>query len=136
MFDLSRDIRSAFRQLRTRPGFSVIVIALLGFGIAASVTVFGFVHAILLQPLPFPNSDRLMWLAQKAPSGSESLSYPNYFDWRSLNKTFSGIACYHDTGVTLGCSGDTLHVAAETVSSNFFDVLGRVTRNWEQLSAR
>jgi predicted permease len=86
------------------------------------------VNAALLQPLPFPQPDRLMWLSQQNHSlpgvVPESLSYPDYFDWRSKNHTFAGIATCVGGGITVQLKGESQRLDIQTVSSNFFQVLG------------
>src|SRR5277367_4835549 len=99
------DLIYALRQLRKNPGYAATAILTLALGIGATTAVFSLVNAVLLRPLPFPESDRLMWLSQQdhSLSGSvaESLSYPDYFDWRTQKHTFSGLASYIGGGVGL-----------------------------------
>ena len=123
-----QDLRFAIRQLRKNSGFALTTILTLALGIGATTAIFSLVNAVLLRPLPFPEQDRLMWLHQQDHSVPgimpEALSYPDYFDWRAQNHTFSGIASYHSQGVTLETTGEALHLDAQTVSANLFQVLG------------
>jgi hypothetical protein len=125
---LGRDFLYAVRQLGKNPGYALTAILTLALGIAATTAVFSLVDAVLLRPLPFPESDRLMWISQQDHSlpglASESLSYPDYFDWRAQNHTFNGIASYSGSGVTLQAGGQARRLDAQTVSANFFTVLG------------
>ncbi len=118
----------ATRQLRKNSGYAVTAILTLALGIGATTAVFSLVNAVLLRPLPFPASDRLMWLSQQDHSlpglATESLSYPDYFDWRAQNHTLSGLASYLGSGVTLQSGVGARRLDAQIVSSNFFDVLG------------
>ena len=122
------DVKYALRQLRRNPGYAVTAIVILASGIGATTGVFSLVNAVLLRPLPFPEPDRLMWVSQHDHSlpglAAESLSYPDYFDWRAQNHTFSGLASYVGGGVTLQTRGDSRRLDSQTVSSNLFDVLG------------
>lgn len=122
------DMKYAIRQLRKNPGYAFAAILILSSGIGATTAVFNLVNAVLLRPLPFPEPDRLMWISQQDHSlpgmATESLSYPDYFDWRAQNHTFSGLASYVGGGVTLQTRGDSRRLDAQTVSSNFFAVLG------------
>jgi predicted permease len=97
-------------------------------GIGATTGVFSLVNAVLLRPLPFPEPNQLMWMSQQDHSlpgmAAEALSYPDYFDWRRQNHTFSGLACYASGGVILQTRTDSRRLESQTVSSNFFDVLG------------
>jgi predicted permease len=123
----SQDLRYALRQLRKAPGFSVTTILILALGIGATTAIFSLVQAVLLQPLPFQEPDRLVWLSQQDQSlpgmVPEALSYPDYFDWRAQNHTLSGMASYVNASVTFQSEGASRRLDARTVSSNFFDVL-------------
>jgi putative ABC transport system permease protein len=123
-----RDLRYALRQLGRSPGFTSAAILTLALGIGATTAMFSLVNAVLLRPLPFPEQDRLMWLAQQDHSlpgvASEALSYPDYFDWRAQNRTFSGMASYAGGGIALELKGESQRLEDQTVSSNFFQVLG------------
>jgi predicted permease len=122
------DTRFAFRQLARNYGFAITTILTLALGIGATTAIFSLVNTVLLRPLPFPGQDRLVWLAQQdhsLPGGQpEPLSYPDYFDWRAGNHTLDGIASYIQGGVTLEFHGESERLDAQTVSSNFFQVLG------------
>jgi predicted permease len=125
-----QDLRFAIRQLRKNSGFAVTIILTLALGIGATTAIFSLVNAVLLKPLPFPEQDRLMWLHQQDHSlpgvVPEALSYPTYFDWRTQNHTFSGIASYRSGAITLEMDGEAQHLEGQTVSANFFQVLGIV----------
>jgi predicted permease len=122
------DAKYAVRQLAKNSGFSVTAILTLALGIGATTAMFSLVHAVLLRPLPFLEQDRLMWLAMQDHSlpgiVPESLSYPDYFDWRAQNHTFTGMASYRDGGATLEVNGESQRLDDEVVSANFFQVLG------------
>jgi putative ABC transport system permease protein len=120
--------RFSFRQLRKSPSFAIAAILTLALGIGATTAIFSLVNAVLLKPLPFPEPDRLMSIKQEDHSSGapipESLSYPDYFDWRARNRTFSGIASYTGANMTLTGVGEAQRVGAYQVSSNLFQVLG------------
>jgi putative ABC transport system permease protein len=125
---LWQDVRSAMRQLLRSPGFGLTVVLILALGIGATTAIFSLVDAVLLRPLPFLDPDRLVWLSQQDHSlpgvVPESLSYPDYFDWRAQNHTLSGLASYVGAGVTLQSESGSQRLDAQAVSGNFFDVLG------------
>src|SRR5580692_2119950 len=108
------DTKFAMRQLRKNFGFALTGILTLALGIGATAAIFSLVNAVLLQPLPFPDQDRLVWLHQQDHSlpgvMPESLSYPDYFDWRARNHTFSGMASYVSSAVTLESEGEPRHL--------------------------
>jgi len=122
------DLKYAIRQLRKNPGYASTAILILALGIGATAGVFSLVDAVLLRPLPFPEPNRLLWISQQDHSlpgmATESLSYPDYFDWREQNRTFSGLASYVGGGATLQTTGESQRLDSQTVSSNFFTVLG------------
>src|SRR5215469_3351979 len=122
------DAKFAVRQLRNNYSFALTAIVTLALGIGASTAIFSLVHAVLLRPLSFPDPEQLMWVNQQDRSqpgvAPQSLSYPDYFDWRASNGTFSGIASYEGGTATLEAEGEARHLDVSTVSANFFQVLG------------
>jgi predicted permease len=124
------DTKFGFRQLIKNPGFALTAILTLALGIGATTAIFSLVHSVLLRPLPFPQSDRLMWLSMQDHSlpGAvpESLSYPDYFDWRAQNHTFEAMASHAQSGVVLQQNGGAQRIDGQVVSSNFFQLLGAV----------
>jgi predicted permease len=137
MRSLLDQIRFALRQLRKSPGFAVTVLLTLALGITATTVIFSLVDAVLLEPLPYPQPDRLVSLDTLENIQHENsnqlhglvrndTSYPNFFDWRSLNKSFQSISSYSIEGVVLGAdsNGPARRVSAVQVSSDFFSTLG------------
>ena len=128
MHNISQDIRFAIRQLRKSPGFAITVILTLALGIGATTGIFSLVNAVLLRPLPFPEPDRLLDLQHESRrSGTiapQSLSYPDFFDWRAQSQSFSAIASFRDATNTLTNAGTAQILQSEIVSSDFFRVLG------------
>jgi putative ABC transport system permease protein len=120
--------RFSFRQLRKSPSFAIAAVVTLALGIGATTAIFSLVNAVLLKPLPFPESDRLMRITQEDHSVGapvpESLSYPDYFDWRARNRSLSGMACYSGQNMTLTGDGPAQQLGVYVVSSNLFQVLG------------
>jgi predicted permease len=128
MHTLLKDLRFTLRQLRKSPGFATTTILTLALGIGATTGIFSLVNAVLLRPLPFPEPYRLMSLLhEEHVSGAvsaNSLSYPDFFDWRAQNHSFSALASYRDEQYTLTGAGDAQHIQGDTVSNEFFRVLG------------
>jgi len=129
MQNLLQDLRFALRQLRKNPGFALTTTLTLALGIGATTAIFSLINAVLLRPLPFPEPDRLtsvgMVHTSIGQSGiPDSLSYPDFFDWRTRNRTFESLAAYHGESHTLTGSGTPRQIEAQTVSSEFFHVLG------------
>ena len=119
-------MRIHIRQLWKSPGFALTAILTLALGISATTSIFSLVNAVLLRPLPFPQPDRLMWVQQldEVAHAPETLSYPDFFDWRSQNQTFQAIASYRGSSYTLTGMGEAQHLNGEIVSAEFFRVLG------------
>jgi macrolide transport system ATP-binding/permease protein len=119
------DIKFAVRQLLKNPGFAITAIFVLALGMGASVAIFGFVDAALLEPLPYTNVDRLMSVNESNPEAPRwPLSYPDYLDWQRLNKSFSSLDVYGGAGYILNASSGAEPVQAERVSGGFFRTLG------------
>lgn len=123
MTTLFADLRYALRQLRRSPGFAFTAILTLTMAIAANVVVFGVVDALLLHPLPAPESNRLFTIQSKDP-GNTNLSYPNYQDIRDRNQTFSDVAIFRLARIGLDATGTAQPVWGEEASGNYFRMLG------------
>jgi hypothetical protein len=123
--NLLRDLQFALRQMVKNPGFAVTAILVLALGIGASVAIFAFVDAALLEPLPYANPTRLMSVNE---SSSESpvwpLSYPDFLDWQRLNRSFTSLAIYSGRGFLLHAQSGVEPVQGERVSRGFFQTLG------------
>ena len=119
------DVRFAFRQIRRQPGFTLLATAILALGIGASVAIFGFVDAALLEPLPYANPNRLLDVAENSNVHQRSnLSYQDFLDWKRLNRSFSSFDAYTGAGFLLHTSGGAEQVPASRVSAGFFSTLG------------
>jgi putative ABC transport system permease protein len=125
---LSRNARWAVRILVRQPGYTVAVIATLALGIGANTAVFSLVRGVLLKPLPYPESDRLVVLQQSALlAGHEGVgvSIRELYDYREqLQRDFRGLVEFHDMTFDLLEQGEPDRVATGVVSANFFDVIG------------
>src|SRR5262245_4774130 len=121
-----QDARYGLRLLRRSPSFTLVAVAALALGIGANTAIFGVVYGVLLRPLPFPDSGRIVALeplitrpARIAASGS----YPDFFDWRAQSRSFSAMASYRGAGFALTGTPQAAHVQAQAVSSDFLNVL-------------
>jgi macrolide transport system ATP-binding/permease protein len=122
---LHQDLRFAIRQLQRNPGFTGTAILVLALGVAASVAIFAFVDAALLKPLPYREPSRLVGVYESAPMISQStLSYPDYLDWKKLNKVFSSMDVYQHTGFILNTPTGAQAARGTRVSDGFFHTLG------------
>jgi len=120
-----QDLRYALRQLRKSPGFAVTAILIVAIGVCASVSIFGFVDAALIKPLPYEDPTRLVFVTESVSvMPRANLSYPDYLDWKRLNQVFQSLDVYHDSGYLLRTSAGTEPVPAVRVSDGFFRTLG------------
>ncbi|HKB70989.1 MAG TPA: ABC transporter permease [Thermoanaerobaculia bacterium] len=123
MTGLIQDLRYAGRAFRRRPGFTALAVAILALGTGANTAIFSVAKSVLVDPLPYPESSRLVWMTETRPDGSEiSVSYPNYVDWRDRNRSFESLAAFTGSSATLpGDPPERLN--AHVVSGNFFATL-------------
>jgi putative ABC transport system permease protein len=128
---LAHDLRYAGRIIRRSPGFSLLVIAILGLGVAVNSVMFSVVNAVVVRPLPFPDADRLVRVwhvpppAQFPGATRFSVSPANYLDWQAQNSVFERTAIYTEGGATLtGPGQEPEAIPEEIVSAEFFEVLG------------
>jgi predicted permease len=126
---LLQDLRFGLRTLRKSPAFTAIALLTLALGIGANTAIFSIVNAVMLKPLPFPESDKLVFMTSAISASNNvslpfSTSYPDFLDWRATVKSFSGMASYHGDSVTLTGLDQPLHLDGQVVSGDFFSVLG------------
>src|SRR5271157_3629491 len=89
------DLRFAIRTLAKSPSFTLIAIVSLALGIGANTAMFSYVDAVLLRPLPVPDSSRIVEIDSTAPGTRLGrISYPDYTDLRDRTKTLEALACY------------------------------------------
>ncbi len=125
MNELTQDFRYAFRQLRKSPGFAFTSILVLALGMCASISIFGFVDAALIKPLPYQSPDRLLFVTESAAMFPHAnISYPDYLDWKKTNKVFTSLDVYHGAGFLLQTPDGTEPINAARVSDGFFRTLG------------
>jgi len=120
-----QDLHFALRQWKKNPGIALAAILILALGMGTSLSIFGFVDAALLEPLPYANPGRLMSVNESnVESPRWPLSYPDYLDWQRLNKSFSSLDVYSGAGYLLRTPSGVKPVQAERVSGSFFRTLG------------
>ncbi len=126
-------LRSALRSLRAHPGFSALVIALLALGIGANTAIFGVVHAVLLKPLPYPDSGELVLIrkplkdaaAAQLMSGGDMMADTELLAWLdAVPKTLRALAGYRNTPTTLQRGDGAVRVSSASVTGGFFPLLG------------
>src|SRR2546425_1919096 len=91
-----RNVRVSFRALTKSPAFSITVVLTLALGIGANSAVFSAINSVLLRPLPFPNGDRIVSIAQiQAKTPQPNIAPARLEDWNRLNHTFEAISGYY-----------------------------------------
>jgi putative ABC transport system permease protein len=119
------DFRYAVRQLRKTPGLAVLAILTLAFGVGANTAIFTVIESVLLRPLPYLHSDRLVYVSPASDKpGIASTSWLNYRDVRAESKLLNDAAGYSEDGSVIESQDGSLSVAAPRVTANLFSMLG------------
>jgi putative ABC transport system permease protein len=125
MTDLFADVRYAWRMLRARPAFAALIVLTLGVGIGANSAIFSVVHALLLQPFPFKDPDRLVRIATVKGGEEGPLAIPELDDLQALSQVVESVAGYTDQGLYNASGfGAPEELQATITTHNLFDVLG------------
>jgi putative ABC transport system permease protein len=124
MTTLWQDLRYGARTLRKNPSFTLVAVLTLALGIGATTAIFSVVEAVLLRPLPYEDSGRLVWPTEFRPKWNFTIvNSPEYLFWRDQNQVFEDIAGYDDTAFTLNSQRQTERTPGAWVTVNIFDVL-------------
>jgi putative ABC transport system permease protein len=124
---IARDVRHSARQLRRTPWFTLAAALTLALGIGASTAVFAVLDMVVLRPLPYADSARLMAFRSIDRRGTPhptSLSYPTFFDFRAGTRVFDRLVCYRGARFTLTDSMPAVQVSGAIVSWDLFPLLG------------
>jgi len=127
METLLQNLRYALRTLRNSPGFAAVAILTLALGIGANTAIFSVVNAVLLQPLSYPNPDRLVELELSSPQGNGNVtSIPKFNVWREQTDVFDSVAAYDFSGPGINLTGGDRPelIKGIHVSADYFRVFG------------
>src|SRR5687768_9572077 len=129
MDSLFKDVRFALRSLLRRPAFTAIAVITLALGIGANTAIFSVVHGVLLQPLPYPESEQLVSLRQSnvtiSPAQPDAQIAPgNFLEWQRQNTSFASLAAYRTVSYNLTGDGNPERLLAGRVSFGLFKLLG------------
>ncbi|HEU5453172.1 MAG TPA: ABC transporter permease [Terriglobales bacterium] len=127
MHNLLRDARYGLRMLVKNPGFTVVAVLTLALGIGANTAIFSVVNRVLLQPLSYPDPDRLVLLEISSPQGSgPGCSIPIFNAWREQTSVFSAVAAYDPGGPGVNLTGGDrpLQLKGIRASAGYFGVFG------------
>jgi putative ABC transport system permease protein len=120
------DLRFAFRQLKSAPGFALVSILTLALGIGANTAIFSVVKAVLLNQLPYGEPDRLVKIAESDPDivRPETVDYTTTHDLRQRSRSFESLSLFRDSAGALAQEGNPELLEGMRVSYDFFDTLG------------
>jgi len=120
-----QDLIYGVRWLRKNPGFTLLSVLMLAVGIGVNTAMFSVINAVLLQPLPYPEPDRIVWMNESGPEVSNRMiSYPNFLDWRARNQVFESMSTFRGWFVNITGAGNPESVNARMVTSDYFKVMG------------
>jgi putative ABC transport system permease protein len=126
MTTLWQDLRYGLRVLAKSPGFALVSILTLALGIGANTAIFTIVYGVLLRPLPFPEPDRIVQLAEsyKQQTDEMNLTAPQLKRLQEYGERFEHIAGYTSVGYNLAVGTGAEHLRGLPVSASYFRVLG------------
>ena len=122
-----RDARFGLRSLARSPGFALSALSTLALGVGATTAIYSIVQGVVLAPLPYPESDRLVtvWMSNPAQGYEKDItSWPRFTDWREQSSTVSPMVTVRSRRWTLTGEGDPESVPGAVVSRGFFEMLG------------
>jgi putative ABC transport system permease protein len=124
---LVQDVRFGLRMLRKNPGFTAVAVLTLALGIGANTAVFTVLNKVLLDPLPYPQPDRLVQLERSFPedTGAFLISIPKFMVWRNQTRVFENFAASdHDSIENLTEGDHPEEVTVAHVSADYFSIFG------------
>lgn len=131
--DTSLDVRHALRRMARAPGFTAVVLVTLAVGIGASTAIFSIVKTVLLEPLPYPNSEQLVRIVETVPPDETPrgvaehrvlMEEQQFFQWRTLANTLSQMAAYVSSSTSITTAEGASRSVVARVSPTMFPMLG------------
>src|SRR3954471_5051291 len=127
MQTLRHDVVYALRTLVKSPGYAAVTILTLALGIGANTAIFSVVNGVLLKPLPYPRSDRLLFITSTFPAlGFDRfwVSVPEWAEFKERNHSFQDVGAYREGSVNLGTPERPRRVNSALVTPELLNVLG------------
>jgi putative ABC transport system permease protein len=119
-------LRYSVRQILKAPGFTITAVLILGFGIGANTAIFSFINAVVLKPLPYSHSERLVKVALPfQDTMADTFDYPDYLDVAAAQTCFDSIALIRGESLDLTGSGERQRLLVNFVSPSLFTLTGR-----------
>ncbi len=123
--EMFQDLRFGSRMLLKTPGFTLIAVFTIALGIGANTAIFSVVNAVLLRPLPYLNSDRIVAIQEISKEGKRIQVTPaNFLDWRAQNTVFEHLSAILTRTANLAGENDAERINLAVTSADFFDVFG------------
>ncbi|HEY4307381.1 MAG TPA: ABC transporter permease [Gemmatimonadaceae bacterium] len=118
-----QDVAFGLRQLRKSRGFTIVALLTLALGIGANSAIFSVVHAVMLAPLPYANSDRIIQVREKNGEYPNDVTFGNYVSWTQSARSFDAIAAWWGSGsATLTGVGDPVRITGDQTTANYWKV--------------
>lgn len=121
------DLRYGIRMLLKHPWFTCTVVLTLALGIGANTALFSVINAVLLRPLPLPQSEQMVQVWEVARDSNNQkfpVALPNMVDWRAQSSSFAYIAAYSSTGLNLTVDDQPEYISILSVTTDYFKVIG------------
>ena len=124
--DIPRDVAYALRSLTKNRAFTIAAVLTLSIGIGATTAIYSVVDTVLLRPLPFTNSDRIVAISEpERPRNLPGINYQEFIEWRSRATTLEAMAAHtFNPQVIMATREGTARLTAATISTNYFEVMG------------
>ncbi len=124
--DMFQDLSFGLRMLLKNPGFTLVAVLTLALGIGANTAIFSVVNALILRPLPYPGSERLVWVEEvsKKTNTSQPAWGAHFLDWQEHSQTLESIAAQDGGTRTLTGAGEPERVEVGQVSASFLALFG------------
>lgn len=120
-----KDLRYGLRMLTKNPGVSTIAVLTLALGIGANTAIFSVVSAVLLNPLPYKDPDRLVSLWENVPTHGRWRAAPaNFLDWKKQNTVFEDVVAFGGATATLTGDGEPEQISGTAITPGYFEVVG------------
>lgn len=124
MQSLFQDLRYGVRMLLKRPGFTLIAVLTLALAIGANTAIFSVVNSVLLRPLPFRESERLVLMWETSPqTGRMGAAGENFREWKKQSQTLEGITLYANSDFNLTGDGEPERIQGTAATANYFSVI-------------
>lgn len=119
-----RELRHAMRRLSRHPLFTLSAALTLALGVGATTAIYSVVHGVVLEPLPYPDPDRLVLVGHQSPGNERGMPAAAYLYYRERAKTLSALAVYLESSAPIAGTGEPLELNLIESTPNLFSVLG------------